>query len=229
MGVGVSPPSAGRDTCSQNGMRRTSAPRVSRTKPLRSPSTAEAVVVAVRSSGPGTVTGVGATRLAPGVVAMVSTATSQEPGPPPASASVTWAVAVEPVGTSPNETEDGVASRSGTSALAGAASPPPPRVGGAGWLSTSTVVPVSINAALIVATGQSGWRSRRSAAAPEICGVAIEVPDIASQPPGTEERIETPGALTSGFSRSEIAVGPALENPATVERPRHSGSSPRPP
>ncbi len=43
------------------------------------------------------------------------------------------------------------------------------------------------------------------------------VPDIASQPPGTEERIPTPGAATSGLRRSEIVVGPAEENPATVE------------
>ena len=84
-------------------------------------------------------------------------------------------------------------------------------------------MPVSISAALIVATGQSGCRSRSSAAAPEICGVAIEVPDIDSQPPGTDERMETPGALMSGLRRSETAVGPALENPAMVDWPAAFG------
>ena len=31
---------------------------------------------------------------------------------------------------------------------------------------------------------------------------------------GTEERMETPGAETSGFNRSEYGVGPAEENEA---------------
>ena len=49
------------------------------------------------------------------------------------------------------------------------------------------------------------------------------MPDIASQrPPGTDERIETPGALMSGFSRSESGVGPAALKPARLA-PRRSG------
>ncbi len=32
---------------------------------------------------------------------------------------------------------------------------------------------------------------------------------------GTDERMETPGALTSGFIRSEMGVGPREEKPAS--------------
>ncbi len=37
------------------------------------------------------------------------------------------------------------------------------------------------------------------------------VPDDRPQPAGWEDRMEVPGATTSGFSRSEIGVGPAEE------------------
>ena len=162
----------------------------------------------------------GTVRLAPGDAATVSTATSHTPAPPPVSARVTRAGAVAPALTSPNETETGEATTSGTSAFNGSASPPPPLVGGAGCPSTSTAVPVSTRAALIIATDQSGCLSRRSAAAPEIWGVAMDVPDIAAHSfPGTDERIETPGALMSGFSRSDRAEGPELLNPARLARP----------
>jgi hypothetical protein len=43
------------------------------------------------------------------------------------------------------------------------------------------------------------------------------VPEKAAQVPsraGTEERIPTPGAATSGLSWSEIGVGPPAEKPA---------------
>jgi hypothetical protein len=40
------------------------------------------------------------------------------------------------------------------------------------------------------------------------------VPDNRPHPLGCEERIDDPGATTSGFSRSEIGVGPAAEKPA---------------
>ena len=50
------------------------------------------------------------------------------------------------------------------------------------------------------------------------------MPDIASQwPPGTDERIETPGALMSGFSRSESGVGPAELKSARVAARLPSG------
>ena len=69
-----------------------------------------------------------------------------------------------------------------------------------------------------------GCRSSSRAAAPAICGVAIDVPDIASQwPPGTEDRIETPGALMSGLSRSDSGVGPAELKSARVLPPDASG------
>jgi hypothetical protein len=37
------------------------------------------------------------------------------------------------------------------------------------------------------------------------------VPDDAPHPPGSDERIDVPGATTSGLSRSETGVGPADE------------------
>jgi hypothetical protein len=37
------------------------------------------------------------------------------------------------------------------------------------------------------------------------------VPDESCQPPGRDERIDVPGATTSGFNRNEIGVGPAEE------------------
>ena len=40
------------------------------------------------------------------------------------------------------------------------------------------------------------------------------VPEEDVQPPGTEERMSTPGAETSGFARSDMAVGPTDENSA---------------
>ena len=47
------------------------------------------------------------------------------------------------------------------------------------------------------------------------------MPDIVSQRAfGTDERIETPGALTSGFSRSESGVGPeALKSARPLTAP----------
>ena len=43
------------------------------------------------------------------------------------------------------------------------------------------------------------------------------VPESAAQPPPeTEESTSTPGAATSGLSRSEIVVGPTDENSACV-------------
>src|SRR3954454_24114619 len=116
---------------------------------------------------------------------------------------------------SPKDIDAGEASTNGRSAFAGFARPPPARTGTAAWPPSLTAVPVSISAAFSCATDQLGCRSRRSAAAPAIWGVAIDVPDIASHlPPGTDERIDTPGALTSGFRRSESGVGPDELNPA---------------
>ena len=57
-----------------------------------------------------------------------------------------------------------------------------------------------------------GTADHSSATAPDTCGVAMEVPEKREYPfPGTEERIETPGATMSGFIRLE---------PSTVTGPR---------
>src|SRR6266508_2592526 len=73
------------------------------------------------------------------------------------------------------------------------------------------------SADLTWATLHSGWRWRRSAAPPATWGVAMLVPENWAQVPsrdGTDERIETPGAVTSGFSRSARGVGPLEEKEA---------------
>src|SRR5919109_2055562 len=75
---------------------------------------------------------------------------------------------------------------------------------------------VRARAAFTWATLQVGWRCVSKAAAPATCGAAMLVPDRPCHVPsraGTEERIPTPGAVTSGFNCSEIGVGPADEKP----------------
>ena len=80
--------------------------------------------------------------------------------------------------------------------------------------------PVRTSADLTCATVQVGWRCLSSAAAPATCGDAMLVPLNAGPRPsraGTDERTSTPGAATSGFSCSEIGVGPPeekLDDPA---------------
>src|SRR5215211_259421 len=75
-------------------------------------------------------------------------------------------------------------------------------------------LPVRTSADLIWSTVQLGCRWRSSAAAPATCGEAMLVPLQASQPFGTDDSTPTPGAETSGFSWSEIGVGPPDENPS---------------
>src|SRR6266511_4576958 len=99
--------------------------------------------------------------------------------------------------------------------------PPPSRRGSASrvfLLLVYTGRPVWTSADLTSATVQPGWRWRSSAAPPATCGAAMLVPSQESQPPGTEERMFTPGALTSGLNRSEIGVGPDEENDAITRR-----------
>ena len=55
---------------------------------------------------------------------------------------------------------------------------------------------------------------REERAAPATWGAAMLVPRTVDQPPGTEDSTSTPGAATSGLSRSEIVVGPTDENSA---------------
>src|SRR5579859_787070 len=97
--------------------------------------------------------------------------------------------------------------------------PPPSRDVGTSLRSVAsrTGLPVSSSADLICWTLQSGWRWRNSAAPPATCGAAMLVPLNCDQVPrrgGTDERIETPGALTSGFIASVTGVGPPEENGA---------------
>ena len=97
--------------------------------------------------------------------------------------------------------------------------PPPSRVGStspvepAGW----TGSPVDSSADLICSTVQVGCRCLSTAAAPATCGVAMLVPlQLCSDHwlRGSDERRSTPGAVTSGFSSSEIGVGPPEEKSA---------------
>ena len=121
---------------------------------------------------------------------------------------------------SPNETAVGDAKSSGRSARWRATTPPPWNRGPArGRRSSSESTPDCTSADLSCATVHAGWRWRRSAAAPATCGAAMLVPESSAQPPPeTDESTSTPGAATSGLSRSEIVVGPTDENSACVLR-----------
>src|SRR3954449_9103583 len=62
-----------------------------------------------------------------------------------------------------------------------------------------------------------GWRSFRRAAAAATCGAAMLVPLQSWFDHwlwGSDERMSTPGAVTSGFICSEVGVGPLEEKPA---------------
>ncbi len=94
----------------------------------------------------------------------------------------------------------------------------------AGRCSSRTGSPVWTSADLICATVHDGCRCIRSATAPDTCGAAMLVPDIAPNGPawftGSDEVIATPGAATSGFSWSDTGVGPPEEKSAIVPRER---------
>src|SRR5712691_523914 len=175
-------------------------------KPVPSSSAAPAAMLAVTPSVPGTETDAGA--LSGGPCASAKE-TAHEPAPPPASASETEIVLLSPAFSSPNETLDGEAKRSGAFARTRLMRPPPPRSGVA-WTerasSTYAGSPVSISADLICATVQVGCCCLSSAAEPATCGDAMLVPLNAAQVPsrsGTEETTLTPGAATSGFNCRE--------------------------
>src|SRR2546430_5375297 len=66
---------------------------------------------------------------------------------------------------------------------------------------------------------QLGWRCMSTAAAPATCGDAMLVPLQSCADhwfPGSDERMSTPGAVTSGFICSDVGVGPLDENPAIM-------------
>ncbi len=90
-------------TANQNGMRRTSVPRVSTTKPATSPGSLPAV--AVTGSVPGTATD-GATATWPEPV-WTSTVAAQSPAPPPASVSDTATDRVPPAARLPKVSDEG--------------------------------------------------------------------------------------------------------------------------
>ena len=209
---------AGRSTRSQNGMRRTSVPRASRTNPVTSPSAALSATTGRSWSVPGTET-VGATvRPAPAAAAIVSMHTSQTPAPPPASASSTCEATAVAGRTSPKETDAGEASTSGTSRVhrVGEAAAATRRGGDRPHcparelrirrVRTSTAPPTRTDAVRAATR-----RRRRPAVSPSTC--RTWVPSGRSAP--TTER-RRPGALMSGLSRKEMGVGPAALKPASV-------------
>src|SRR3990172_6559275 len=57
-------------------------------------------------------------------------------------------------------------------------------------------------------TVSAGLRDLRTATAPVTWGVAMEVPPKTMYPPGTEERMLSPGALTSGLTDPSQGEGP---------------------
>jgi hypothetical protein len=184
-------------------------------RPETSPEAAAEGTESVTASEPGTATDVG-TPISPAGPSLWSTLTDHVPAPPPASASATEAVAPVPGALRPKESETGVARTSGWSARGRSMTPAPPRGGAAGTLGDSnTGFAVPTSAALTCSGVQFGWRWSSSAAPPATCGEAMLVPENVAQVPGTEERMRTPGAATSGLSRSEIGVGPADEKPAS--------------
>src|SRR5712691_2738804 len=98
-------------------------------KPVPSSSAAPAAMLAVTPSVPGTGTDAGALTGGPCASAKE---TAHGPAPPPASASETEIVLLSPAFSSPNETLDGEAKRSGAFARTRLMRPPPPRRGVAG-------------------------------------------------------------------------------------------------
>ena len=207
-------------TLNQYGMRRTTAAFASLTNPVASASVVAGPAAAVTASVPGTFTVAGADTVAPSGPVCGAIETVQVPVPPPASVSAIDRVALVPTRNSPSERLVGEAKISGALATGMSIMPPPSRVVGASVVpATCTGVPVRTSADFTCAGVQSGWRWRRSAAAPATCGAAMLVPLNDVQVPsrgGTEDVMSTPGALTSGFSSSEIGVGPPLEKSATT-------------
>ena len=193
--------------------------------PASSPSCAPTGTAAPRMKAPGTLTWVGTVTVTPSTEVMSWTDASQVPVPPPASASASSRESLAPGRTRPNETLVGAANTSGTSAPGRSIRPPPSRSGETSFprlLSAETGLPVRTSADFTWAGVQVGWRCRSSATAPATCGAAMLVPSQAAQSPsrrGSDERICTPGAATSGFSWRLIGVGPPEEKSAIRSTP----------
>ena len=114
----------------------------------------------------------------------------------------------------------GAAKTSGLSARGRFTTPPPARTVASSESFRSLLhaaSPVNASADFTWAGVHAGWRCRRSATAPATCGAAMLVPEsVAYESPGAAEKIDTPGALTSGLSRKESGVGPLDENDPTT-------------
>ena len=113
--------------------------------------------------------------------------------------------------------------RTGVSAAATFASPPPARSTGASTVravSAQAVAAVETSADLTCAGVQPGCRWSRIATAPVTCGADMLVPSkTANGPPApfrVEERICPPGAARSGLSRCSNGVSPAEEKLVTT-------------
>src|SRR5436309_15899315 len=79
-------------------------------------------------------------------------------------------------------------------------------------VSAGSNVALFISAILICAGGQAWCSAFSSAAAPATCGVAIEVPlSVAYALPRYDDRIDCPGAITSGFTARFFMFGPRDE------------------
>src|SRR4051794_16642432 len=139
--------------------------------------------------------------------------------PPPASVSAIWRFCDSPAPTRPNERFEGLAKTSGASARGRSTRPPPSRLTDTSGLSAPadgwTGSPVVASADLNCCGVHVGCRCLRTATAPATCGVAMLVPSQLSQSlPGTEERMFSPGAVTSSLNCSESGDGALSEKPA---------------
>ncbi len=149
-----------------------------------------------------------------------ATETVHGDGPPPASARVNVRLVVVPRLTRPKERPVGVVKTSGLSARTRSMRPPPSRRAEISVVEPGdgcTGSPVVSSADLICSTVHDGWRCFRTAAAPATCGDAMLVPlqswsDQVLR--GSDDRMSTPGPVTSGFICSEIGVGPPDEKSA---------------
>ena len=231
------------ETKNAYGIFRVTAPWRRITKPLSMPVGAPAVAVAASPSvvlppGATVITG-GSSSDAPAVADCGRSSTVHVPAPPPASWTVkSICLRAAPFAglTSPNESEAGSLKMRGSSAAWTLISPAPSSSTEASFVrnvSPQAGPAVDMSADLTCAGDQLGWRSRRSAAAPETCGAAMLVPSkTANGPPefgSVDERIAPPGAETSGLSACSYAVGPADEKLVTIPlRPVAMSSNERP-
>ena len=207
-------------------MRRTSGPRVRRTKPVRSPSAAAAVTTADRSSGPGTVTVGGTASSAP-----AGAARRLDRDVPDACAAACigecdLAGVLAPGGMRPKETDAGDASDERDVGARGIGEPA---------AAARRRRRLAVDGDRVSGSDQRGFevgdRPRRVPLAQQRGGTGDlrgrhrrAGPRAPSGRPGSDERIATPGALTSGLSRSESGVGPEPLKSASSLSPLASGS-----